>query len=610
MVPRVRVLTVARWYPAHDDPGRGSFVADLVEALTAASTEVRVASWEFAHYTPGTPPGALDEARRAWSAAVALDDATNVPRSWGAGVPVARVPDLYIAGETVSQRIDGHAALLVPFGVALHERWPFDVIHAHTAVPDGAAAIQLARTVGVPVMVTEHDSTLRQRLAQNADERAAYRGVIDAAARLGAVSHRFRDLLRESLGPDADGIEVFPNPIPDVFFDGAFDGERRADELLYVGARKEDKGTDTLLRAFALAHGRKPALRLRLVGRSRSESDESRWKALADDLLIASAVSFEPPLSRSDVAKAMLGAGVFVHPSPFESFGVVVVEALASGLPIAATRSGVEEIVGTDGRHGEIADGTDAESLAAAIIRVIDRRSRYVAADLRASVLRYQASRVARETLARYEAIIGSHARADGSRSRRVVSEPVARAPAVEPHGTETLGRVLVVGQNSVRAERRVATLAPALRERVTLLTRRPGAGLLASDRGDVIDIDPQAAYDEMLAAAGSPGARRWSGAERIRRFVRDPRRAFERRRLRQHRDELMAELLGSQVLDVWRRIAADAATSDPVLVALDIEDVTVAERAIQHGARLAPGGTRWLADRWDARKSAEDAAE
>jgi hypothetical protein len=169
---------------------------------------------------------------------------------------------------------------------------------------------------------------------------------------------------------------------------------------------------------------------------------------------------------------------------------------------------------------------------------------------------------------------------------------------------------VLVVGQNAVLAERRMATLSRALSERVTLLTRRPGAGLLASGRGDVIDIDAHHGFDELLAAAGSRRAASWSAADRIRRFVEDPRRALERRRLRQHRVEVMAELTGSRVLEVWRRVATDARTPDPILVALDVEDVAVSEGAIKGGARLAPGGTRWLADRWDARGEAAGARE
>ncbi|HXG39628.1 MAG TPA: hypothetical protein VNJ28_01685, partial [Candidatus Limnocylindrales bacterium] len=57
----LRVLVVARWYPAHDDPGRGSFVADQVGALRAAGVDLVVASWEPARIR-GTP-GERDERR-------------------------------------------------------------------------------------------------------------------------------------------------------------------------------------------------------------------------------------------------------------------------------------------------------------------------------------------------------------------------------------------------------------------------------------------------------------------------------------------------------------------------------------------------------------------
>ena len=42
----MRVLTVARWYPSHDSPGRGSFVTDLVEATARAGADVRVVSFD------------------------------------------------------------------------------------------------------------------------------------------------------------------------------------------------------------------------------------------------------------------------------------------------------------------------------------------------------------------------------------------------------------------------------------------------------------------------------------------------------------------------------------------------------------------------------------
>ncbi len=159
-------------------------------------------------------------------------------------------------------------------------------------------------------------------------------------------------------------------------------------ELLWVGGRKASKGIDVLLAAFARLHASRPDLRLRLIGRAPSETEEARCRALARDLGIAGAVAFEGHASRPEVAAAMARAAVFVHPSPTETFGVVAAEALAAGLPVAATPSGgVEEVVGHDGRFGVIADDLGAEALAVAVARILDDPTRFDAREMRASVI-------------------------------------------------------------------------------------------------------------------------------------------------------------------------------------------------------------------------------
>jgi glycosyltransferase involved in cell wall biosynthesis len=606
MVRAVRALIVARWYPAHDDPGRGSFVADLVAALRGENVDVRVASWEFAHYRPTTSAASVTRARDAWSGAVTHRDSMNTPRTWGAGVPVARLPALYVAGESVQQRIDGHAALLVPFGTALHDRWPFDVIHAHTAVPDGAAAIELGRAIGVPVMVTEHDRSLRQRLATSEEERASYRAVLEGAGLVAAVSAQFRDLLCGAVGLEAAAMDVVPNPIPDVFFGGSLDGARDGDELLYVGGRKEDKGIVTLLQAFALVHEARPALRLRLVGRSANDADEARWHTMAEELRIGEAVRFEAPADRDGVARAMREAAVFVHPSPFESFGMVAAEALASGLPIAATPSGIEEIVGTDGTLGEIASGHAPEQLSATILRVVDRRATFAPEAQRSRASRFRASSVAAATIARYRTIVDrAPVRAAAAAADRAGS-PISEGTEARSDADRAVEAALVLGQNATLAERRLATFPTPLRDRLLLLTRKPGPGLLAAMRDRLVELDPVAAYGRLLAELGAPPGARWSIAQRVGHFVRAPGRSLQRRRLREERTQVLDELLDQEIVAGWGRVRSEA-HGEPVLVAMDVDDVLTARRALPD-TPVAPGATRWLADRWDAARSPVDA--
>src|SRR5664280_3562355 len=138
-----RILVVARWYPSHDDPGSGSFVSDEVVALRAAGIDVVVASWENADLRArdvGTD-SAGRQAVEAWTRAVVEPAALSTPSAWGAGVPVARIPAVHPGGRLPARAaVQAHGALLVPFATARAARWPFDMIHAHVGIPDGAAA--------------------------------------------------------------------------------------------------------------------------------------------------------------------------------------------------------------------------------------------------------------------------------------------------------------------------------------------------------------------------------------------------------------------------------------------------------------------------------------
>ena len=234
-----------------------------------------------------------------------------------------------------------------PVGTALHAAWPFDVIHAHTGLPDGLAAATLADAVRVPLLTTEHDSSTPGRLADPAAA-AAYRGLIGPGRGLVAVSLALAGRIEERLGPDAGPIEAVPNVLPVATFQmrpGRGAGSARA-ALGRVAQGEQGHGhAPARLRACSTESGRRSgsgSSAARPPGQRRSASSRSPGSWASRD-----AVRFEPPTDRAGVAAAMARAALFVHPSPWETFGVVAAEALAMGLPVVATPSGgVEEILG------------------------------------------------------------------------------------------------------------------------------------------------------------------------------------------------------------------------------------------------------------------------
>ncbi len=576
-------------------------MADLAAALTRVGAEVAVASFEPVHVrgAESTRPQRAAEASEAFARAVARPSVLNRPRSWGAqDVPVCRLPVILDgARRQPGVVVDAHAAALLPFGSALAKRWPFDIVHAHTGMPDGVASSRLADRLGLPLLVSEHSSTVTGEL-EEPEARELYRRLVEGdRRRLVAVSRSLAERVADRLACPPSAVGVLPNAVPlDAFPLG--EGDRRlADELLFVGVRKATKGIDTLLRAFALARTERPGLRLRLIGDPGQPAEDERWRKLAADLGVREAVAFEPPADRSSVADAMRRASIFVHPSPQETFGVVAAEALASGLPVAATPSGgVEEILGGDDTCGEVAASTDPQALAEAIRRLLARRSSIDPAVLRARVASiYAAPAMASRTIAIYEELLG-RARPAGDRAEDVPRQ--AGALSFRPPLVVALSRGPGTGQ--------LADLPPDLARQLTAVTSVVEGGRPAEPLPEAVrwlELDAENPYRARLAAlsGGQPrsGFGRLLGAPRARID------RWRRKRLFAQREAMRRQTMIDFLRSAWTKARDQSEGSSPdaptCVVAIDANDVLAVAPLLASGIELAPGALRWLVDRWDA---------
>lgn len=169
---------------------------------------------------------------------------------------------------------------------------------------------------------------------------------------------------------------------------------------LFVGGDWDHKGVSIAIEALACARSR--SLRLWIVGRG----DEDRFCAYARRLGVAERVRFFGV--RSDAERFYQAADVFVLPSRYEAFPLVLLEAAACGVPVVATRvNGVEELVG-EHEGGLIVDRT-AEAFGEALAQLgadAGRRARMgEAARRRAST--YSWDRSAASVLAIYRELLG-----------------------------------------------------------------------------------------------------------------------------------------------------------------------------------------------------------
>jgi D-inositol-3-phosphate glycosyltransferase len=181
--------------------------------------------------------------------------------------------------------------------------------------------------------------------------------------------------------------------------------------LLFAGRIQPLKAPDVLLRAVAVLLEESPGLRSRLVvpvvgGPSGSGLDHPESLAdLARDLGLDDVVRFVPPVGRDELADWCVAADLVAVPSYNESFGLVAVEAQATGTPVVATAVGGLTTVVRDGVSGLLVDGHDPRDWAGALRRLVtddELRSRLSAGAVR-QAQEFSWERTAERTLEVYE---------------------------------------------------------------------------------------------------------------------------------------------------------------------------------------------------------------
>lgn len=240
-------------------------------------------------------------------------------------------------------------------------------VHVHTLYPAGAAGRLLARRHGLPYVVTIHGSDLYTNITRESWEAEVLPVVRDAAAVICVSERLARDAI-ERIGADPSRTLVIPNTFDTSTFE-LRTVPPSGETLLSVGRLVDVKAHSVLLEAVAALAGERPRLRLRVVGEG---PERGSLEAQARDLGIADRVVFLGALPREQLSAEYRSADLFVLPSLREGFGVVLIEALASGTPVVATRSGGPESI-VDASLGELAEPGDAPSLARAIVRALER---------------------------------------------------------------------------------------------------------------------------------------------------------------------------------------------------------------------------------------------
>lgn len=391
---RLRGVLLSKSFPNPAEPVRGSFVAEQMRATAEAVEWAVVAP---VPYVPLLVAGAMGEPY-----------VRGMRRVDGVSVRYPRYP--------VLPRRLTHG--MVPGAIARTAGKAFHVarievgaqfVHAHELFVGGGAARRLCARTGLPFVVTAHGQDLYSNL-----RRRSWRGEVEQAVRTAAavvcVSRRLADDAVRLVGADPAKVVVIPNTYDTARFRYVERSRAGAPRFIAVGRLVPEKGHDVLLDAFASVASALGGARLTIVG---DGVMRSVLEFRARHLGISGSVRFTGALAGEALVAELAAADVFVLPSRSEGFGVVLVEAMATGLPVVATRCGGPEDIVTrsDGILVEVEDSAD---LARGMREAAGKLDAFDGATIaRNAAARYSPTTIAARLVRVYEDIVAGRAPRD-----------------------------------------------------------------------------------------------------------------------------------------------------------------------------------------------------
>jgi D-inositol-3-phosphate glycosyltransferase len=330
---------------------------------------------------------------------IAVDVFTRRQDPWEPTVvhfgPQARVIHLHAgpAAPYAKHRVWDHLPEFVEgvLAFATSQDLRYDLLHSHYWL-SGWVALQLRQLWSLPMVHMSHtlgypkNAAAQQVWEQEPPRRLQVEyEVLKRSDALVAESPASKQHMVQEYGVDASRVQIIPCGVDTTLFRPQDRRQARrvlalpedAPVVLFVGRLQPLKGLDTLLRAVHLVRQQSPTLQVLIVGGGVGEDDPheaeelGRLQSLAEHLALTPHLVFIKAQPQETLAQYYAAADVFVIPSHYESFGLVVLEAMACGIPVVASRVGGLASTVVHERTGLLAPVGDWHAFAQAIIRIL-----------------------------------------------------------------------------------------------------------------------------------------------------------------------------------------------------------------------------------------------
>lgn len=353
------VLIIPSWYPTIDNKLNGIFFKEQAEALyrEGGGEKYKVTIIYIEIYS-------LKQFFK-------LKGKTKLDRKIENGLEVYRYKTFNWLPKMNALPIVYYIALRKIYKIAFRKTSKPDIVHIHSCLWAGFGGVKLAQSKKIPVLITEHASMYARNLIKKREE-IYIKYALNNADLVISVSKSLKDEIGKYIKNKSRSI-VIPNMINTNFFNMEDKSLKNSKFTFFsLGFLDYNKGFDIVIKAFSkLCLDEEVQL---VIGGSGREKDN--LTNLVKKLGIEDKVCFLGNLDRNEVLENMRRCDAFVLGSRYETFGIVIIEALACGKPVIATKSGGPADIINE-KNGYLVDINDIESMYSSMKKIIENKEQF-----------------------------------------------------------------------------------------------------------------------------------------------------------------------------------------------------------------------------------------
>lgn len=349
----MHVMFIPSWYSNSKNKVHGSFFKEQALALQKEDVKISIAYNEI---YPMTMLGKVNEKK---GISFEKEDNLNTYRYRGYNY-FPRNPLMF---GLFNRRMDKLYNRIVK------EQGKVDIIHGNSSLWGGIAAAYLSEKYNIPLVITEHSSLSRAKYMKPCYEKYVRNSYLKAAALITVGSGLKKELVEFTSRKD---IIIIPNIVNEDMFKPTKVQSKYNFSFFSLGYLEGNKGMKELISSFTKVF-KKQDVHL-VIGGDGSERKE--LEALVERFSMKDQIHFKGALSREEVAMEMNSCNVFVLASPYETFGVVYIEALFCGKPVIGLyNGGANDII--NNKNGIIVEKDREDLLSQALLKIKSNISSY-----------------------------------------------------------------------------------------------------------------------------------------------------------------------------------------------------------------------------------------